>query len=347
MWAAPPWNSLLLLALATGPSSTESGARAERPPRTTTWRAPPPCPSHEEIRAELEQWTGPSGDARSGAGVSAEVIIERAPEGFTMELIVRRPGDAAPERRSLAHADCRLLTRAAVLILITLDDPVEVVTQSRPPPPVAPPAPLVERPLPPAPPPPMQGLARADTAVVTRSRPPRRHDVRGVLGAVVGPVWGLVPTSSTTVGGSIGLRHGALGIDAVGWHVLAAERELRPGVGIRAELSGADVDLLFSLPLGSAALSLHLGTTLGVLRGRGTGSRVQGERTQGLWVGGTAGAAVTWPADRRLALSARAQATASFLRPGIHLSDQARPIEVFRVPPTGASMLLGPQLRFP
>lgn len=98
-------------------------AAAQDPAAPLAWRAPPGCPDADAVAA----MTADLLRRRSGAPrprLTATAVVTRAGDRFHLTLDLRSPdGDV---RRGLAASDCRLLARAAALLVAVHLDPLAV-----------------------------------------------------------------------------------------------------------------------------------------------------------------------------------------------------------------------------
>lgn len=136
------------------------------------------------------------------------------------------------------------------------------------------------------------------------------------------------------------------GLHATGWHAFAITRDLEPGIGIRASMSGAGVHARVAFGSGPVSVPLSVGIEAGALVGGGAGTRVRSTQSVSPWATAVAGAGIAWPARSRLALRLSADALVALVRPGIHLVRDGVDREAFRAPPVGARVLVGPELHF-
>lgn len=303
------------------------------------WDAPASCPSADAIADDLTRLTDGALAVSSTAAWRVRARVREESPTFALELSIERDGGI--ETRTLASERCDVLARAAALMIAVAVAPVEAASHVRVP---------ISVPAPPAiaEPTPVGAPAReAAVAVPTKPPPSRSWSHRAVLAAWVGPSVATLPSTSAIVGGDLGWRIGPIGVQLSGWHVFAASASIEPGIGVRASTSGGGARLAITPRVGPVELPLSVGVELGALSGHGTGERVRPTTVRQLEVSLGIGAGVAWPARSRIALLVRADALVGLRRPGIHLDTAADPRTVFRTPPVGLRLLVGPMVRLP
>ena len=339
-------SAALMAATAVAPSGDGRGERAVQ----LEWTAEPDCPPASELRQDLAHLSGGTLRVTESADVRVIATARADGPGFVLRLTV--DDGERREHRVLHDPSCRTLARAAVLLTaVTLDSALDsaLAVASRPggaaagptiprAPSIAPAAPRATRPAE------VRPRAPSPSETPTAAAGPRH---RAQLTAFGGPALAVVPAPTAVVGGSLGWIRGVFGLHITAWHAFAAERELEPGVGIRASVSGGGVHARLALRSGRLAIPLTLGIEAGALQGRGVGSRVRAAPTRSPWLSGIVGMGLVWPAHSTFALWVAADAVIAALRPGIHLRQNNEAQEVFRSPPVGARLVLGPVLRFP
>jgi hypothetical protein len=145
--------------------------------------------------------------------------------------------------------------------------------------------------------------------------------------------------------GELAWRLGPVRLAAAGFHWFPRSTELQPQAGIQAALSGGSLRGCLAFARTRLEVPLCAGLDLAAMHGGGIGSSVQPRPVSALWVGLAAGAGVTVWVVERFALQARAEGVLGVWRPAMFLEVDGEPREVFRMPPVGVRLLVGPLVR--
>ncbi|HWB82089.1 MAG TPA: hypothetical protein VG755_44305 [Nannocystaceae bacterium] len=304
-------------------------------PVVLAWSAPPECATQADVEDDIARLGG----ARPMGGADAqrvEIAVVAGPEGYALQLRRNAADGTLVETRELAGPDCRVLARAAALIIVVGIDPLGTAQQieriaSEPP---APAAVVASTPA----------IVRAPAP--TLPRPPKwRH--RFLAGAIGGLAVGHVPGVSGSIGGWIGYSYGPLRFELAGDHVFARTR-IDADVGVIASSSGGGFTFVVAPRLGPVLGLFGTGVQLGALRGRGTGSRVMADDALDWWATIPIVIGLEWPPQSRIALRVQGELGIAARRPGLAVRDAAGdPRGGFRRPEATARVLVGPTLRLP
>jgi hypothetical protein len=303
-------------------------------PVALSWRAPPECATQAEIEQDIARLSG----ARPLAGPDAQRVDVEIRAGYAMELRRTLADGTLAETRVLEGPDCRVLGRAAALIVVVAIDPLEAAAHvDLPELELAPTVEVVD-----APP------RTVTTAAIDPIAPPRprwRH--RFLAGALGGLAIGTVPGPSGSVGGWLGYAYGPLRFELAGDHVFARTSKLDDGVAIVASSTGGGFTFVFAPQLGPVLGLFGTGAQLGVQRGQGRGDRVQGKTVTDLWAAIPIVIGLEWPPRSRIALRVQGELAVAVRRPGLALIGAGRDADAFRRPLASARVLVGPTLRLP
>src|SRR5687768_4264920 len=89
------------------------------------WSASPPCPSQEEVRAQISHYLQPHELADAGPASTQATVVVRERAGVWKALINTRSAEVRGQR-TLKGASCSEVASATALILAMLVDPEAV-----------------------------------------------------------------------------------------------------------------------------------------------------------------------------------------------------------------------------
>ena len=307
-------------------------------PVVLAWSAPPECATQGDVEDDIARLGG----ARPLGGADAQhvdITVTAGADGYAMQLRRTMADGALVEARELAGPDCRVLARAAALIIVVGIDPLGTAQQievlaAEPPAP----APVVA---------PTPAIVRAPAPAPTRVRAPKwRH--RFLAGALGGLAVGQVPGVSGSIGGWIGYSYGPLRFELAGDHVFARTRSIADGIDIQASSSGGGFTFVLAPRLGPVLGLFGTGVQVGALRGRGRGSRVIGDDAIDWWATIPIVIGLEWPPQSRIALRVQGELGIAARRPGLVVREAVGDARGgFRRPEATARVLVGPTLRLP
>lgn len=308
-------------------------------PVAVTFGAPPECGTQAEIEDDIARLGGARSLARAEAAQRIAIEIHTTATGYEM-LLTRALADGShADARTLDGPDCRVLVRAAALIVVVGIDPLgaaarlDVRTDEVAPREVAPPIVAPSEPRTIVAPPP-----RATRA------PKWRHRFRA--GALGGLAVGHVPGVSGSVGGWLGYAYGPLRFELAGDHVFARTR-VDDGIGVIASSSGGGFTFVIAPRLGPVLGLFGTGLQVGALRGRGKGPRVMGIDAIDWWATIPVVIGLEWPPQSRVALRMQGELGIAVRRPGLVVEAAGDARGGFRRPEATARVLVGPTLRLP
>lgn len=334
--------------LALGIAAFVAPSRADAVPVRLTWSAPSTCPDAPSVSGDLEHLT--DGRVHVDDTAQHEVRGTISAQGGRYVLVLEVAAGDLHERRTVEAERCETLARASALMIAVAIAPVAATPRVVPPIviPIVGPDAAQDAPRTAAPDDGPSTSAMSSTVVDPRGRTATlvRRD-HGVLAVWTGPSLGTNPGPTAIVGGDLGWRRGAFGLQLSGWHAFATRRDVDEGIGVRASTSGGGARVIYAPRVGPIELPVAVGVDMGALAGAGAGTRVDPIRTRALWAAAVVSAGLAWPARGRFALALRADVLALLRRPGIQLQSVDGPRTVFATPQVGLRVLAGPLFRFP
>lgn len=308
-------------------------ATPEPPPLTITWDAPNHCASATEIEAKLLELlaTLPS------EPVTLAGVVTSTPGGFQVDLVVTA-GDDTLERHLQAET-CQALVEATVLV-------AAVATGSQPVLEPEPPTPAPQEVSPPCPDPPPLGVEPDDRRPAPNAPVPG-HVSRWSLGAEAGLSTHALTPLTWAVGGRLQWIHErwqlALGVrHDFGQLVIVEGRTIERIQLTRGQLAGC-----WAHTVGRWEIPLCAGVSLGSLVAQPITGIRDPARTFLFWGAAEVSVGATLVLDAGLALYARAELLAPFVRPTLVLGLREEAFEIYRAPVAGGALALGAAFRIP
>lgn len=308
------------------------------------WESAAGCPDAAVVGRDLDALLGerPREDAAEVTG-----RLEADQSAYVLRLEVARAGRR--EARELRANDCAVLTRAGVLVVAVTVDALAATAAVDAGAGAAPedaagrvPEPVV---VAPGPPPRSTTVAEPRPSAAAFDLRPRSRRGSATLAASAGIAQGMTPGVAGGIAGQLGWRRGGVQLEAAAFHWFSRSTALRPAVGIESALSGASLRGCVAFERARLEVPLCTGIDLAAMHGGGVGAAVQRRDALDLWVGVAAGAGLAFWPIRRLALRAQAEGVLGARRPAMYLVIEGEPQEVFRMPPVGVRLVVGPMIR--
>lgn len=336
----------LLLAWALGGALTGAGVELE-------WTAPLGCPERAEVRADLDRFLG----GRPGAdALVARVDIVGAGDEGGFVATVRVAGFAA---RTLRGGDCRVLARAAALVIAVAVDPLALAARvddlaNEPgdaPSPLPEPAAAGEPPIPvegpsaaspvEPPPAPRGGPPPPSGRGITAADPRARSVVTHAIGVRGGALYGAAGRIAGAVALVYDLDRGPLRFEARA--VYGAPRRVDYPDGVGVDVQSLAIGALACLAPERRWLRVPIcgGVEAGPAFGLGIGA-AEVRRRASAWASALVGVGLVARVHPRVAVTLAGELGVALRRPAFHVGDRA---VLVRAPPVGGRVLLGLEFR--
>lgn len=304
-----------------------AGARAQAPDALTYDADDASCPSAAEAQAQLRAALrdAPTGELPA---IASSITIHHAEDAFVATVVLREAG--VEEHRSLRDADCRVVARAAILVVAVALFP-ELV-----PPPDAPPEPPAAD----------AGPGEAAEPEDVASSGPTEIQLHGSLWLAAHGSLGVLPglAVGAELAGSLALDALRIDLAVRGLPFVAARFEAAPSLGANvSELVG----LLRARGAWAVASQLELGAGGGVEGGAvlGTGVGITDPRQSNApWIAIEASARLAWVPWRELAMFLEIEALVPVVRPVLTVGGLG---VLFRPEPVAGALRVGVEVRGP
>lgn len=123
-------SALAMVASTASPPAEAEGLEVEGLEVEVRWQSPRGCPTQAEVVADIERLAGAPVVASTQPHV-VEARVEATRRGYALSLSRMPPGGGEIERRRLEASECRILSRAASLIVAVTVSPLRVSAKAR------------------------------------------------------------------------------------------------------------------------------------------------------------------------------------------------------------------------
>lgn len=323
----------------------------ERPAVEFRWDAPAGCPGEAEVTAELERLLGGPLVGRGGQRVTAIARVRQEPgAGYDLRLWTVR--DEGTLQRSLVHAECEAVAKAAALIAAMAIDPsaldrvgeakaaaevaAEATTVTDPePPPLAEPEVKTE----------VKTEAPASVPSPAPGRGPRARALRGAVRVGAGVAYGDLPGvgALTRMTAALVWPRARLELEASYGPVRKARYQDREDRGVDLQMATATLRGCSVWRVRRVDFPICGGAEIGAMYGRGVGFALTNEGRL-LFAALQATAMVLFAPHPRVALGATVEGAVHVARPRFVVEGVG---EVYRAAPASVRALGVIELRFP